>query len=142
MADSPNRATRLRWKRLLAAERLSLRDATWSGPYLAAVRRDPCYLCGDPSQELDHIVPVAEGGETGWTNYAGICKSCNRSKWCHSLLVSLLLKCVTDEQIVLDHERETLLACVGYRGGGRLQGSRTRSQRLAVMTSRRAARAR
>jgi 5-methylcytosine-specific restriction endonuclease McrA len=58
---------------------------------------DPCAYCGDPSREIDHIVPTAmDDASNGYsacdwnhTNMIGACRRCNRRKKCHSLLAFL-----------------------------------------------------
>ena len=53
---------------------------------------DPCAYCDDLSKEIDHIVPVVGGGCTDWTNLAGACSSCNRTKHTKPILLHLLLR--------------------------------------------------
>jgi 5-methylcytosine-specific restriction endonuclease McrA len=48
--------------------------------YVKAVQHDPCAYCGEPGRELDHVVPVAAGGEPGWSNLASACRRCNATK--------------------------------------------------------------
>lgn len=55
-----------------------------------ALLADPCAYCGGTSEEVDHIVPVATGGDDDWTNLTGSCQSCNRSKQAKPLLLFLL----------------------------------------------------
>ena len=47
------------------------------------LRRDPwCVLCRErPSEEVDHIVPLREGGEP-WkqSNLRGLCVTCHRAR--------------------------------------------------------------
>lgn len=42
--------------------------------------RDPCSYCGRPANEIDHIDPVALGGDREWENTTAACSRCNRSK--------------------------------------------------------------
>lgn len=51
---------------------------------------DPCSYCGRAGGTVDHIVPVATGGDGDWQNVAGACLSCNASKSATSLLQFLL----------------------------------------------------
>jgi 5-methylcytosine-specific restriction protein A len=39
-----------------------------------------CTLCGAPAVQVDHIVPVAEGGTHDLDNLAAICQSCHDAK--------------------------------------------------------------
>lgn len=54
--------------------------------------QDPCVYCGQGSESLDHIRPLAAGGNNGWTNRAPACHACNGAKGCASLLVFLYEK--------------------------------------------------
>lgn len=40
----------------------------------------PCFYCGQPSQHLDHVVPLSRGGEHRIGNLVGACAKCNLSK--------------------------------------------------------------
>lgn len=62
------------------------------GAYYRALAVDPCVYCGEPADATDHIVPVSQGGENAWTNYAPACRSCNSSKADSSLLGFLLCR--------------------------------------------------
>jgi len=46
----------------------------------AAMRGMPCVVCGAPSDTLDHIVPVAQGGTNHASNLQPMCRPCNASK--------------------------------------------------------------
>lgn len=54
--------------------------------YVQIIANDPCVFCGSDSKEIDHIVPVAKGGDGSWTNLAPICRTCNASKSAKDLL--------------------------------------------------------
>ena len=41
---------------------------------------EPCYHCGAPAEHIDHIVPIARGGNHGIGNLAPMCAACNLSK--------------------------------------------------------------
>ncbi len=56
------------------------------GEVLAA---DPCCYCGVPSDQIDHIDPIARGGDAGWENLTAACKNCNQRKHAKSLLAFL-----------------------------------------------------
>ena len=43
-----------------------------------APRRTPCVYCGAPSEEIDHVVPIAKGGWDVVENKVWSCASCNR----------------------------------------------------------------
>lgn len=45
-------------------------------------RDDVCRTpwCDAPIKHADHVRPVAEGGETDWSNASGLCASCNYAK--------------------------------------------------------------
>jgi len=67
----------------------------WGG----VLRADPCAYCGRRrSSDVDHIVPVARGGEFGSSNLIGACKSCNSSKQARSLLLFLALRHIDAER--------------------------------------------
>lgn len=39
-----------------------------------------CYLCGRAADEVDHVVPIAEGGPNDPSNGRAICARCHREK--------------------------------------------------------------
>lgn len=39
-----------------------------------------CSYCGEPATTVDHVFPIARGGDSHWLNLAPACKSCNSSK--------------------------------------------------------------
>lgn len=53
------------------------------------LRNDPCAYCGSPVEAIDHIHPVALGGEHRWSNLTGACHDCNRRKSAKTLLAFL-----------------------------------------------------
>jgi 5-methylcytosine-specific restriction endonuclease McrA len=53
------------------------------------LRDDPCAYCGAPADTIDHIDPLAWGGNNGWENLTAACGSCNGSKHGSRLLVFL-----------------------------------------------------
>jgi 5-methylcytosine-specific restriction endonuclease McrA len=58
--------------------------------WLDVLDGDPCAYCGERfASAVDHIVPSSEGGEDGWGNLTGACKSCNSQKRTRSLLLFL-----------------------------------------------------
>ena len=60
--------------------------------YYKALRADPCAYCGRPGGEIDHIHARSNGGEDGWENYSGICKTCNARKGRRSVLNFMLAR--------------------------------------------------
>jgi len=50
---------------------------------LRAIREvfgDTCVYCGDPAKSLDHVIPLARGGEHVVENLVPACLPCNKSK--------------------------------------------------------------
>lgn len=41
-----------------------------------------CLYCGGPGSEIDHVVPIVNGGSSDVSNLVWACRRCNRSK-CH-----------------------------------------------------------
>ncbi len=41
---------------------------------------DACVYCGDPAKSLDHVIPLARGGEHAVGNLVPACLPCNKSK--------------------------------------------------------------
>jgi hypothetical protein len=50
---------------------------------------DPCAYCGGPAGSVDHIVPLALGGDSMSANLIAACRSCNSSKRAKPLLLWL-----------------------------------------------------
>jgi len=65
-------------------------DQHWISVLLA----DPCAYCDAPSTALEHIDPLARGGEHTIDNVAGACLICNSSKKDDTLLTFLLRRAV------------------------------------------------
>ena len=38
-----------------------------------------CQLCGAPATDVDHVLPVSEGGRDDPSNLRALCAHCNRS---------------------------------------------------------------
>lgn len=74
--------------------------------FVPVLRADPCAYCGEAGSVIDHIVPLAEGGEHDVSNLTGACRSCNARKRTRSLLRFLLARFVDE----LDHEHAIALA--------------------------------
>lgn len=54
-------------------------------PRVFARQRGICAACGSmhnpvPARELDHIVPLAQGGTHDDRNLQGLCRSCHQTK--------------------------------------------------------------
>lgn len=58
--------------------------------YIDILSADPCAYCGAVTEHIDHIVPVAVGGDDSWTNLTGACALCNERKTSLPLLRFLL----------------------------------------------------
>lgn len=58
--------------------------------YVEILRGDPCCYCGKPMEHVDHIRPVANGGDGDWTNLTAACAACNLAKKTAELLAFLL----------------------------------------------------
>lgn len=39
-----------------------------------------CKYCGDPCEQIDHVVPLSQGGQHSWDNIQCICARCNMTK--------------------------------------------------------------
>lgn len=57
-------------------------DRRWRKLRRLILNRDPiCKICGRrPSTEVDHLVPLAAGGDNSPTNLQGVCKRCHSKK--------------------------------------------------------------
>lgn len=56
------------------------------------VRRDPCPYCYAPSETVEHVTPLAQGGHDRPDNLVGACKRCNGLKGTLPLLTFLLIR--------------------------------------------------
>jgi 5-methylcytosine-specific restriction endonuclease McrA len=81
---------RLKRERKKARE---LRKTQW---WLTLANRGLCHYCGRkfaPSQlTMDHVVPLARGGESTKGNIVAACKECNRDKQLETPVERLLKK--------------------------------------------------
>ncbi len=87
-----HRASARRAKRRRRA-RLKGVDVDTSGRterYSDVLSADPCSYCGSPAGTIDHIDPVARGGQHGWQNLTAACRRCNSRKSDRFLLDFLL----------------------------------------------------
>lgn len=57
---------------------------------LGIIHADPCAYCGKAASEVDHIVPLSDGGQNAWDNLAAACRTCNSSKNDRPLLLWML----------------------------------------------------
>lgn len=49
--------------------------------YANAIASDPCVYCGETNKpSLEHITPIARGGDSQWSNLAIACLRCNKKK--------------------------------------------------------------
>lgn len=64
--------------------------STLRKPEFRHLYADPCAYCGAPAQAIDHIVPLAAGGEDDGLNFTGSCNACNAQKGVKPLLRFLL----------------------------------------------------
>lgn len=60
--------------------------------YAAIIINDPCVYCGGESAQIDHIVPLRDGGDSHWSNLAPTCARCNGSKGAKSVLDFMLYR--------------------------------------------------
>lgn len=60
----------------------SMSKHQWAQTRRYVLHRDngQCYLCGGKATEVDHVVPVFEGGTDDLSNLRAICRTCHRSK--------------------------------------------------------------
>lgn len=75
--DSANRAGRRRYALLLAA---SGRCSTEQLAGRIAYYGWACWMCGDPWDQIDHVLPVSKGGSKWPANLRPSCGPCNRKK--------------------------------------------------------------
>lgn len=54
--------------------------------YARVLSGDPCSYCGTVPEQIDHIVPLARGGDHAWDNLTAACGHCNTSKHARPLL--------------------------------------------------------
>lgn len=66
---------RKRRARLQEAETLEISEKD-----LRRIMSQPCAHCGEPSEHLDHVIPLARGGRHSVGNLQGLCGACNSGK--------------------------------------------------------------
>lgn len=62
--------------------------------YASTIINDPCVYCGEEAVQIDHVVPLRDGGDSHWSNLAPTCASCNGSKGSKSVLDFMLYRLV------------------------------------------------
>jgi HNH endonuclease len=102
-----------------------------------------CPLCGfefvlglgDPNIEVDHVVPISQGGEHALSNLRPLCFYCNRCKRTGAAppdltraVVIRVIKCICGKRNFVHHERYAAMMksgephdcdrCKGWRGEG------------------------
>lgn len=51
-------------------------DQKWRRIRAMFLKKHPsCVVCGAPATEVDHVLPLAEGGTNEWSNLRSMCKS-------------------------------------------------------------------
>lgn len=58
--------------------------------FVLILEGDPCCYCGGPMEHIDHITPLAKGGEGEWFNLTASCGECNVRKSDRPALTFLL----------------------------------------------------
>lgn len=78
-----------------------------------------CQYCGrsapDVILEVDHIVPVAEGGKNDILNLITSCRDCNRGKGKHVLTENEILKKQKEELDALNERREQMEMMIRWK---------------------------
>lgn len=60
--------------------------------YVDVILADPCVYCGEPTEHIDHVLPVVDGGAHAWENLAPTCARCNQRKNRKQLLDFMLVR--------------------------------------------------
>jgi 5-methylcytosine-specific restriction endonuclease McrA len=47
---------------------------------IGKLQKNPCFYCGSPGGEIDHVIPLSKGGRHSIGNLVGCCRTCNSSK--------------------------------------------------------------
>lgn len=56
-------------------------DRKWRRVRGAFLKAHPeCGICGGKAEEVDHVVPLNEGGTHKWSNLQALCKRCHSQK--------------------------------------------------------------
>lgn len=75
-ANNPEKKAASRYRRRSRMETVF----TISAAEIARLYDSPCAYCGNPSEHLDHVIPLSRGGEHRIGNLVGACAKCNLSK--------------------------------------------------------------
>lgn len=84
--NNPEKVAMINARRRAAVKEMTQEDKE----YFTLLFSDPCSYCDKPMTQVDHIVPLAKGGEAGWENLTAACAHCNRSKNASPVLVFML----------------------------------------------------
>lgn len=52
----------------------------WEQLCVLTANNGRCVYCGDPSEEMDHVIPFSDGGADALSNLVPACRACNRQK--------------------------------------------------------------
>lgn len=56
-------------------------DRKWRRIRAQFIKKHPeCAICGEPTQEVDHIIPLSNGGSNRWDNLQPLCKTHHSQK--------------------------------------------------------------
>lgn len=78
---------RHRWNHYNRLRRLAIAPPDdLANEYALILRGDPCCYCGAQMEHVDHIHPIARGGDGAWDNLTAACASCNSRKNSRDLL--------------------------------------------------------
>lgn len=77
------------WNRLQILKRKGGAYTAEGAEYARVLLTDPCSYCGGPGGEVDHVTPIARGGDGSWLNLTSACRSCNGRKHKFTLLTYL-----------------------------------------------------
>jgi hypothetical protein len=119
-AREQNRAA---WRRRRAKMMNAPRgDPRLAREFIAILRGGHCELCGGPVEHIDHIQPLAERGEDGWSNYAGLCGRCNLAKGAQPLLFAILSGWQREADLSASARRAQAAPCASSRTAGHREG--------------------
>ena len=55
-------------------------DAAWHRVRRAFIAAHPTCSCGAPATDVDHVVPLRDGGTHDWSNLQALCHACHSTK--------------------------------------------------------------